>query len=81
MHGGNHIDIVVSDFHLSDGETGSHVIAALCAEFGESLRALLMTGDTSTAIKQLPRDEHLRVPSKPIDPDALLASLREFLSS
>ncbi|HMD72540.1 MAG TPA: PAS domain S-box protein [Steroidobacteraceae bacterium] len=80
-HGGNRIDIVVTDFHLSDGETGSHVIAALRAEFGESLRALLMTGDTSAAIKQLPRDEHLRVLSKPIDPDALLASLHELLSS
>ncbi len=79
--GGNHIDIVVTDFHLGDGDTGSHVIAALRAECAESLRALLMTGDTSTAIKQLPRDEHLRVLSKPIDPDALLASLRELLGS
>ena len=80
VHGGTHIDIVISDFHLSDGETGSQVIEALRANFGESLRALLITGDTSTAIKQLPRDARLRVLSKPIDPDALLASLRELLA-
>ncbi len=78
---GNHIDLVVTDFHLSAGETGSQVIAALRAVYGESLRAVLTTGDTSTAIKQLPRDAHLRVLSKPIDPDELLALLREMLAS
>jgi CheY-like chemotaxis protein len=65
---------------LNHGETGTQVIAALRAEFGESLRAVLTTGDTSTAIKQLPRDAHLRVLSKPINPDELLASLRELLT-
>jgi PAS domain S-box-containing protein len=80
VHDGLHIDIVVTDFHLNHGETGTQVIAALRAEFGESLRAVLTTGDTSTAIKQLPRDAHLRVLSKPINPDELLASLRELLT-
>jgi two-component system, sensor histidine kinase len=81
VHAGNLIDVVISDFHLKDGETGSQVIAALRAKFGETLRALLITGDTSSAIKQLPTDERLRVLSKPIDPDALLASLRDLLAS
>ncbi len=80
VNDGNQIDLVITDFHLGGGETGSQVITALRAVFGEALRAVLTTGDTSSAIKQLPRDQHLRVLSKPINPDELLAMLRELLA-
>jgi len=40
-----------------------------------------MTGDTSSAMKEVPRDPRLRVASKPIDADELLALLRALLAA
>ena len=40
-----------------------------------------MTGDTSSAMKELPRDPHLRVASKPIKADELLTLLRALLAA
>jgi len=74
------IDILVTDYHLNNGETGTQVIEALRERLGGSLRAVLMTGDTSSAIKDLPRDPYLRIASKPIKPDELLALLRALLT-
>ncbi len=75
------IDLLVTDYHLGDGETGTEVIAALRAELGRGLKAVLMTGDTSSAIKELPRDPLVRVVSKPVNADDLLAMLRALMES
>ena len=48
---------------------------------GNSLRAVITTGDTSSAIRQLPRDPHLRFASKPVRADELLALLRALLAT
>ncbi len=76
---GKGVDLLVSDYHLSDSETGIQVIAALREVLGSSLPAVLTTGDTSSAIKLLPRDPHLRITSKPIQAEELLALIRELL--
>lgn len=73
---GEHIDLLVTDYHLSDGETGLQLITALRESLGVSLKAVLMTGDTSSAMKEMPRDPYLRIASKPVDADELLAMLR-----
>jgi CheY-like chemotaxis protein len=78
-HAHDGIDLLVTDYHLRDGETGLQLITALRERLGLSLRAVLMTGDTSLAMEQVPRDPHLRVASKPIDADELLALLRALL--
>ncbi|MGO9594443.1 MAG: PAS domain S-box protein [Steroidobacteraceae bacterium] len=78
---GNGVDLLVSDYHLSKGETGTQVIAALREALGISLKAVLTTGDTSSAIKELPRDPYLRVASKPIEADELLTLLRALLAA
>ena len=78
---GNNIDLLVTDYHLSDGELGTQVIAALREGLARPLKALLMTGDTSTAIKELPRDPHLRVASKPIEANEFLMLLRALLTA
>ena len=67
---------MISDYHLNDGETGTQVIATLREILGVSLKAVLTTGDTSSAMKEVPRDPHLRVASKPIDADELLSLMR-----
>jgi two-component system, sensor histidine kinase len=77
---GNGIDLLICDYHLSGGETGTQVIAALREILGSSLPALLTSGDTSSAIKQLPRDPYLRFTSKPIKAEELLALLRALLA-
>jgi two-component system, sensor histidine kinase len=78
---GNGVDLLICDYHLSGGETGTQVIAALRDILGRSLRALLMTGDTSSAVKQLPNDSYLRFTTKPIKADELLTLLRELLTA
>jgi PAS domain S-box-containing protein len=81
VQSGNRVDLLISDYHLNDGETGTQVIATLREILGISLKAVLTTGDTSSAIKQLPGDRYLRITSKPIKADELLAMLRALLAA
>jgi CheY-like chemotaxis protein len=76
-----HPDLLLTDYHLSDGETGLQVISALRKALRSPLKALLMTGDTPAAVDELMTDPHLRIASKPINAGQLLATLRELLSS
>jgi PAS domain S-box-containing protein len=78
---GHGVDLLISDYHLNDGETGTQVIATLRERLGIALKAVLTTGDTSSAIKQLPRDPYLRITSKPIKAGELLTLLRALLAS
>jgi PAS domain S-box-containing protein len=72
-------ELLISDYHLRDGELGTPVIAAVGAGAGADVKAVLMTGDTSNAIKQIPDDPHLRVASKPVNAQELLALLKSLL--
>jgi len=81
VEAGNPVDLLICDYHLNGGETGTQVIAALREILGISLPALLTTGDTSSAIKQLPRDPYLRFTSKPIKVEELLTLLRSLLAA
>jgi two-component system CheB/CheR fusion protein len=75
------VDLVVTDYHLRDGETGIQVITALRRAVRASLPAVLITGDTSTAIKELSIDPNLRVASKPIRAEELLGLIRTLLTA
>jgi CheY-like chemotaxis protein len=77
---GHGVDLLITDYHLRDGETGTQVITTLREILGISLKVVLTTGDTSTVIKQLPRDPYLRITSKPIKSDELLILLRALLA-
>jgi PAS domain S-box-containing protein len=74
------IRLVISDYHLDDGVLGTEVIAAARARRGSEFRAILVTGDTSSAIAALERDAHLRVTSKPINADELLGLIQTLLA-
>jgi PAS domain S-box-containing protein len=65
------IDLILSDYHLA-GTRGTEVIAALRKHAGVQLPSILMTGDTSTVIRDLPHDDRQRIISKPVDADELL---------
>jgi PAS domain S-box-containing protein len=75
------IDLLVTDYHLSNGETGIQVIDTLRDSRGSRLKAVLVTGDTSSALKELRRDERLRLACKPINADELLGLLRSLLAA
>ncbi|MGD0492819.1 MAG: ATP-binding protein [Steroidobacteraceae bacterium] len=81
VQAGNRVDLLISDYHLNDGETGIQVIAKLREILGASMKAVLTTGDTSSVIKQLPSDPFLRMISKPIKANELLALLRALLAA
>jgi CheY-like chemotaxis protein len=73
------IALVVTDYHLGTDDTGVQVIAALRKQLGETLPAILITGDTSSAMREIRGDNSLRMASKPINPDELLQLLSELI--
>ncbi len=74
------IDLLITDYHLSGDETGTEVIARARERLGEGLPAVLVTGDTSSAIRHL-EGSRLRLARKPIRADELLELLKALLSS
>ncbi len=79
--GEDDIDLLVTDYHLANGETGTAVIAALRAARGAHLKAVLITGDTSAAVKELPSDPLMRIASKPVRGDELLSLMRTLIAA
>lgn len=75
-----HIDLLVTDYHLNNGETGTEVIEELREIVGTPLRAVLITGDTSSAVRNIPLDVHIKIASKPVKAEELLALLRALLA-
>jgi len=73
------IELVVTDYHLQDGETGAQVIMALREALGPTLKAVLVTGDTSAPVRELSSDAHLRLVSKPVNVEELLRILGSLL--
>jgi len=75
------INLLVTDYHLGGSETGTQVVASVREQLARPAKAVLITGDTSSAIRDLAVDERIRVASKPIKADELLAMMRELLAS
>jgi two-component system, sensor histidine kinase len=73
--------VAPTDYHLSNGETGTQVICALRQDLGQQLKAILITGDTSSALQELQRDERLRLARKPIHAEDLLMMLKSLLAA
>jgi PAS domain S-box-containing protein len=75
------VDLLITDYHLAEGETGTQVIAQARKAVGRPLKAILITGDTSSAIQELNGDELLRIVSKPIQAEELIGLIASLLSS
>jgi two-component system, sensor histidine kinase len=78
---GADFDLVITDYHLEGGRTGTEVIAAARKILGSGLKAILVTGDTSSAVRELQADAHLRITSKPINSDEFLELVRTLLAA
>jgi len=74
-------DLLITDYHLAEGELGTQVLAALHENTGTDVRAVLVTGDTSALIKQMAGNPHLRIAGKPINAEELLAMLTALLAA
>ena len=75
------VDLILTDYHLPDGESGLDVIAAIRGKLAKPLKAVLITGDTSSAVAEIRRDPLLRVASKPIRAEDLLQILNELANT
>ncbi len=77
-------DLIISDFHLGDGEPdGLALIGALrstSGPTGRTLPALLMTGDVSSALENAAAAQRVELLHKPVRPSVLQASLLHLLS-
>ena len=73
-------ELLVTDYHLADGELGTDVIAALRERRLPGLKSILLTGDTSAEIQDMHADPNLRILSKPVDVEELLRLLQALLA-
>ncbi len=72
-------DVLVSDYRLPEGRTGFEVIAALRAEFGRDIPAIIITGDTDPALLRKMAEHGIIVLHKPLDLDELQACLEHVV--
>ena len=71
MLAGARPEIILSDYLLAGGETGRDVIAAVRREFGESLPAIIFTGNTDQNLEQSMTEQGITVVYKPVGIDTL----------
>jgi CheY-like chemotaxis protein len=67
--------LVISDYRLRELRTGAEAIAALRAEFGARLPALLITGDTAPQRLREARASGVPLLHKPVSPNELYHGL------
>jgi len=74
------LDLLITDYHLSNKETGKQVIAAVREIRGPAFKAMVITGDTYAAVHAFDGDACLCWLRKPIDPRQLVTVLESFLA-
>ena len=79
--GGNDVGLVITDYHLDGANTGIDIVRVARDLFGADFMAVLITGDTSSRIHGLPHDRHLRIISKPIEAEELLALIQSLVNA
>lgn len=73
------LDLVITDYRLAGEDTGRAVIAAVRGIRGSAFNAIVISGDTSSAVQYFDGDDHLCWLKKPTDPSLLLSVLRNFI--
>ncbi|WP_448951221.1 ATP-binding protein [Labrys neptuniae] len=73
------VDLIIADYRLAGGVTGSEAIERLIAHLGYSVPALIVTGDTTPQrMRDLAASGH-EVLHKPLAPDLLQAAIRRAI--
>ncbi|KAB0268850.1 ATP-binding protein [Microvirga brassicacearum] len=74
------VDLIIADYRLSGGLTGTSAIADLAEYLGYAVPALIVTGDTSPErLRKLTETGHALL-HKPVDPDVLYEAIDRTLS-
>ena len=72
-------DLIVADYRLREGKTGSQAVEQLREEFNEDIPALLITGDTSAVRVREAQASGIRLLHKPFLPAELLRVMTEVV--
>ena len=72
-------DLIISDYHLSGTLSGLELIRSLRTRQERHCPAILMSGDTSAALRDLQHPPDVVVLAKPIPPDLLLDRVHQLL--
>jgi signal transduction histidine kinase/CheY-like chemotaxis protein len=72
-------DLIISDYHLPDGDTGFNVISRLRAALGAKVPAFLITGDTTPECLHEAGARGLYLLHKPVPPMNLRAVISQLL--
>jgi CheY-like chemotaxis protein len=73
------VRLLITDFHLANGELGTDAIQIVRAACGKPLKAVLITGDTSCAMREFLLDDRVSLITKPINANDFLALLSALL--
>ena len=73
------VDLVITDFHLAHDVSGLDVIQELRQRHAAPFHVIIVTGDTSAAMRELPQELHLRLLPKPVHAEELLDLIHELL--
>ena len=73
------LDLLITDYHLVRGDTGRQVVASVRRLRGPDFKAIVITGDTASAVHGFDGDEALCWMTKPVNPEQLLTLLRRLL--
>ncbi|MGY4573430.1 MASE1 domain-containing protein [Bradyrhizobium sp. USDA 3256] len=71
-------DLIISDYHLAGGKTGTRVIEEVSAVFGSSIPAILVSGDTTAEPLRDAKERGYVLLHKPVDPMRLRAVMHEL---
>jgi CheY-like chemotaxis protein len=72
------LDLLITDYHLAGMDTGKQVVSAVRALCGRDLRAIVISGDTGSAVHQFDSDSGLCWLAKPVNAAQLLTLLDHF---
>ena len=74
------LDLVITDYHLARGDTGKQVVSSVRELRGPNFKAIVITGDTASAVHRFDGDGALCWMTKPVDPEQLLTLLERLLA-
>jgi CheY-like chemotaxis protein len=75
------IDVIVSDFQLSDSRNGIELLEKLREVAGRDLPAVILSGDTSPALASMPGLRRTLLLHKPVDASQLIAQIEKLFGT
>ena len=68
-------DIIISDYHLNEENTGLDFLTQAQMQFGQTFEGIVLTSDNSRVVEQLVKRAGFHFVTKPIDPESFIIFL------